>query len=73
MLGGDCHNAPADRNIGNREGGKTQLLNCVVRTAHGGGGTLDECLWSVSEFSGWQDLYSKNSTGYTKILDAFDF
>lgn len=63
----------ADSNIGNREGGTRQLLNCVVRTAHGGGGTKDECLWSYSEFSGWQDRYSKNSTGYTKILDAFNF
>lgn len=64
---------PADRNIGNREGGTTQLLNCVVRTAHGGGATKDECLWTYSEFSGWQDRYSKNSRGYTQVLDAFNF
>lgn len=64
---------PADRNIGNRESGTTQLLNCVVRTSHGGGGTKDECLWTYGEFSGWQNLHSKNSTGYTTILDAFNF
>lgn len=69
----EIHSAIADRNVGNRESGTTQLLNCVVRTAHGGGGTKDECLWTDSEFSGWQNVYEKNSTGYTEILDAFDF
>jgi hypothetical protein len=69
----EIHSAQTDRNVGNREGGTTQLLNCVVRTTHGGGGTKDECLWTYSDFSGWQDRYEKDATGYTTVLDAFDF
>jgi len=69
----EIHSAIADRNVGNRESGSTQLLNCVVRTAYGGGGTRQECLWTDSEFTGWQNVHEKNSTAYTKIFDAFDF
>ena len=63
----------ADRNIGNRESGTTKLIDCVVRTAHGGGGTRNECLWTYNQFAGWQDKYEKNAPSYSKVLGAFDF
>jgi hypothetical protein len=69
----ELHSVQADRNVGNREGGTTQLLNCISRTAHGGGGTLIECLWTYPSFRGWQSKYAEVSTGYTRLLDAFDF